>query len=392
MLFSGLREGVADIWALDLETGETQNLTADEYYDTNPQVSPDGKTVVYARRVSGNYKLYTFPLDDPKRKTQLTFGPFDDDTPTFSPDGNVVYYSSTEDDDIYNLRSLDLRTGAVKQHSDVLGGNMAPAVLPGRGGDRLAFISYLKGDYDLYTKDMADVTREIEQDVRMAAEGQVDFVPDVVHQVVPENKRSKRKFEGLRLEGRPPIDLGVTSGGDFFGGTQVALTDIMQDHTFLLTILSVRGYRVYEGQYINLSRRFQYGVQGFDRTYFFYPQYYIPTYSFSRDGVLATQRYRGGLLIGQYPLDKQRRLEFSGGLVDIREQYEDPTYQQQFEQQAAQQRAELLHEQRHLCALLRAPGRGDHEVRPVRPPRRPDLLGRRRGRPAHRRACSRVTP
>ncbi len=225
----------------------------------------------------------------------------------------------------------------MKQYSDVLGGNLAPVALPGRGGDRLAFISYLKGEYNLYTKDTADVTREIEQDVRVAAEGQVDFVPDVVHQVIPENKRSKRTFEGLRLEGRPPIDLGVTSGGDFFGGTQVALTDIMQDHTFLLTILSVRGYRVYEGQYVNLSRRFQYGVQGFDRTYFFYPQYYIPTYSFSRDGVLATQRYRGGLLTGYYPLNKQRRLEFSGGLVDIREEYEDPAYQQIIDEAQAQQ-------------------------------------------------------
>src|SRR4029077_14561989 len=139
------------------------------------------------------------------------------------------------------------------------GGNMGPAPLVGKPGDRLAFISYLKGDYDLYTKDTSEAEREIEQDVRTAAEGFVDFVPDVVHQVVPENKRSKRKFEGLRLEGRPPIDLGVTSGGDFFGGTQVALTDILEDHTFLLTILSVRGYRIYDGQYLNLSRRLHYG-------------------------------------------------------------------------------------------------------------------------------------
>jgi hypothetical protein len=334
-LFSALKEGVSDIWMLDFETGDAKNLTNDEFFDTNPQVSPDGKTVAYTRRVSGNFKVYAFPLAEPTRKTQLTFGPFEDDAPIFSSDGNVVYYSSTEDDDIYNLRGLDLRTGAVKQYSDVLGGNTAPAPLPGRTGDRLAFVSYMKGEYNLYTKETSEVTREIEQDVRMAAEGQVDYVPDLVHQVVPENKRSKRKFEGLRLEGRPPIDLGVTSGGDFFGGTQVALTDILQDHTFLLTILSVRGYRIYEGQYINLSRRFQYGVQGFDRTQFFYPTYYIPTQSFSRDGVLATQRYRGGLFIGQYPLDKLRRLEFSAGLVDIREQYEDPFYQQQIEQQAA---------------------------------------------------------
>ena len=336
VIYAGLREGVSDIWLLDLESGEAKNLTQDPYFDTNPQVSPDGKTVVYSRRVSGHDKIYAFPLADPQKKTQLTFGPFDDDTPIYSADGNLVYYSSTEDDDIYNLRSLDLRTGAVKQYSDVLGGNMAPAPLVGRPSERLAFISYLKGEYNLHTKDTADVSREIEQDVRTAAEGLVDFVPDVVHQVIPENKRSKRKFEGLRLEGRPPIDLGVTSGGDFFGGTQVALTDIMEDHTFLLTILSVRGYRIYDGQYINLSRRFHYGVQGFDRTQFFYPNYYIPTSGFSRDGVLATQRYRGGLIIGQYPLDKQRRIDVSAGVIDIREQYDNDYYQQLVQQQAVQ--------------------------------------------------------
>ena len=111
VLFAALKEGVSDIWKLDLETGEVTNLTRDEYADNNPQVSPDGKLVVYERRISGNAKLYAFPLADPARKTQLTFGPFDDTAPYFSTDGKKVYYSSDEDDDIPNLRSLDLQTG-----------------------------------------------------------------------------------------------------------------------------------------------------------------------------------------------------------------------------------------------------------------------------------------
>jgi Tol biopolymer transport system component len=334
-LFEGLREGISDIWMVDLETGVARNLTNDEFYDANPQVSSDGKTVVYTRRISGHDKVFSFALDDPSHKTQLTFGPFDDETPILSSDGTLVFYASTEEDDIYNLRSLDLRTGAVKQYSDVLGGNMAPAPLPGRGSDRLAFISYLKNEYNLHTKDTIEPLKEIEQDVRVASEGVAEFQPDVVHQVVPENKRKKRTFEGLRLENRPPIDLGVTSGGDFFGGTQVGLTDILGDHNFQFTILSVRGFRIYEGVYINLQKRFHYGINAFDQTQFFYPYYYIPTTSFSRDGVLATSRYRGGLLIGQYPLDKFRRLEMSAGVVDLRQQYDDPAYQQYVEQQAA---------------------------------------------------------
>src|SRR5262245_48496128 len=146
-LISAIKDGVSDIWLLDLDSGGTRNLTQDSFYDSDPQISPDGKTVVYTRRISGHDKVYVFDLDNPAKKTQLTFGTFDDTTPTFSPDGKLIYYSSTEDDDIYNLRSLDLRTGVVKQFTDALGGNMAPAVLPGKGPERVAFISYFKGEY-----------------------------------------------------------------------------------------------------------------------------------------------------------------------------------------------------------------------------------------------------
>ena len=85
VLFAALKEGISDIWKLDLETEEVTNLTRDEYADNNPQISPDGKIVVYERRISGNAKIYAFPLADPARKTQLTFGPFDDTAPASRP-------------------------------------------------------------------------------------------------------------------------------------------------------------------------------------------------------------------------------------------------------------------------------------------------------------------
>jgi hypothetical protein len=336
-LFSALKDGVSDIWLADLESGQVKNLSNDPYYDLDPQVSPDGTLVTYTRRISGHDKVYIFPIADPARKTQLTFGPFDDATPAFSNDGKKVYYASTEDDDIYNLRGLDLTTGVVKQYTDVLGGNMAPAPISGRGQDRLAFISYFKGEYNLQTKDVVEPLKDVEQEVQASAEGFADFQPDVVHQVIPENKRRKKLFEGLLLEGRPPINVGVTSGGDFFGGSQVALTDVLGDQNFLFTVLSLREFRTYEGTYVNLGKRFQYGLSAFDRTLFFFPNYsFIPFTGDFREGLLATQRYTGATLNGVYPLDKFRRLEISGGVYKVKEQYEDPAVQAQVEEQARQ--------------------------------------------------------
>jgi hypothetical protein len=327
-LFSALKEGIADIYGMDLETGEIKNLTNDPFADSDPQVSPDGALVVYNRRVSGYEKIYSFPLADPSKKTQLTFGAFDDMAPSFSSDGIRVYYASDENDDIFNVRSLDLITGVVRQYTDVLGGNMAPATLPGKAGDRVAFISYFKGEYRLHSIETGDPLSEPDAEVRASSEEIVDFQPDVTHQVLPQNKRKKRLFEKLYLEGRPPINVGVTSSGDFFGGTAVALTDVLGDQNFVATALSIREYRTYEGTYINLASRFHYGLSAYDTTRFFYSNYYVPQNYYSRDGAFLTQRLTGASLIGQYPLSKFRRLELSASAVRINEKYEDPSVTQ----------------------------------------------------------------
>jgi hypothetical protein len=337
VLLSGIKDGVSDIYQLDMASGYLQNLTQDSFYDNDPQISPDGKMVAYTRRVSGHEKIFVFPLANPDRKTQLTFGAHDDAAPVFSPDGQTLYYASTEDDEIFNLRNLDLRTGIIRQYTDALGGNMAPAVVSARGSDRVAFISYFKGEYRLQTVEATEPVKEVEQEVLTASdEGLLDFQPEVVHQVVAENKRRKKMFEKLYLEGRPPLNVGVTSSGDFFGGSQVALADVLGDHSFVITAVSLREFRSYDGTYINLSRRFHYGFSLFDNTRFFFPQFLVPQFSFSRDGAFATQRYTGGSLIAQYPLDKFRRLEFQAGILRQTARYEDPVVQAEVELRAAE--------------------------------------------------------
>jgi outer membrane protein assembly factor BamA len=277
-----------------------------------------------------------FPLADPARKTQLSFGAHDDMAPTFSADGTRVYYASTEDDDIFNVRSLDLKTGAILQYTDTVGGNTAPAVLRGRGGERLGFISYFKGEFRLHAVDTAEPVKEVDQEVQTASAEIIDFQPDVVHQVVPQAKRRKRVFEKLFLEGRPPLNVGVTSGGDFFGGTQVALSDVLGDQNFLFTALSFRELRSYDGTYVNLSHRLQYGVSLFDTTRFFFASPYNLQVGFSREGAFSTQRYTGGLVRGTYPLDRFRRLELSAGVMRLAEQFENAEAEQFVRDQAEQ--------------------------------------------------------
>lgn len=332
-LIAGTKEGVADIYLVNLETGEYKNLTDDAFFDANPRISPDGTLVVYNRRVSGYYKIVMFPLGNPSRRVELTFGAFSDLSPYFSADGNEVLYSSDEDDGIYNLRSINIKTGVIKQYSDALGGNMAPTPLHTERGGRIGFISYFKGEFQLYTLDPSEPTREVEQTVSTAPDEIVDFEPDVTHQVVAENKRRKRLFEGLFLEGRPPLQVGFTSNGDFFGGSQVALTDVLGDQTFLFTASSVREYRNYAAQYANLSSRWNWGVTASDFTYYYFSPYQYSSL-YTRAGALTTERYTQAIGFAIYPLNKFNRIQVAGGYSRIKTGYDDPAVQQQVIQQA----------------------------------------------------------
>src|SRR3972149_60694 len=142
--------------------------------------------------------------------------------PTSSTDGNLLFHVSDEDDEVFNLRSLDLETRNIIQYTDTLGGNFAPAVvLDDAGEERLLFTSYYKGEYALYRLSLDGPVTEITADQIIRTEGPViDFVPPVLHQVIPENKRKKATFEKLFVAGAPPIAGGGNNGGSFVVGAR----------------------------------------------------------------------------------------------------------------------------------------------------------------------------
>jgi hypothetical protein len=96
----------------------------------------------------------------------------------------------------------------------------------------------------------------------------------------------------------------------------------------------VQQYKTMSFSYLNLSRRFQWAVQGFSQTQFFYGQlsgaFYDPIYAnlISRSDALATQTFRGGTVFGIYPFNHYRRIEVSGGLMQFREEFTDTGLQQ----------------------------------------------------------------
>ena len=82
--------------------------------------------------------------------------------------------------------------------------------------------------------------------------------------------------------------------------------------------------------YLNLAHRFNYAIQGYSQTQFFYGNlenvFYDPSFSgiIDRDLSIATRTMRGGTIFGIWPLNRYRRLELVGGLLQYNENFNDP--------------------------------------------------------------------
>jgi hypothetical protein len=342
--FSALKGAVGDIFIVNIDSGEVRNVTNDAFGDFAPTYAPDGKSLVYLARVSGNDKLFQLDLATGK-KTQITFGTHDDGGAQFLDADTIVFPSTAVDPNepldpevarngnIYNIWTLSLKNGELKQYTDTLTGNVSPIVLRDQKPSKIAFVTYYKGEYGIHTLPREEPIHTVASADFGAPGPVIDFQAPISHTLVKNNIRTKGTFEKLFLEGRPPVALGVTSGGDLFGGTQVTFTDVLGDKQFNIFASSVSQYRTISGSYTNLSRRLQYAIQGYSQTQFYYGYnsgvLYDPQYAYlSRDQAIATQTSRGATAFGIYPLNRYARLEMTTGIMQFGQEYNEPGLQE----------------------------------------------------------------
>jgi hypothetical protein len=342
--FAGLRGAIGDIFVVNIDSGEIRNVTNDQFGDYAPTYSPDGKSIIYLARVSGNDKLFRLDLAT-GTKTQLTFGTHDDGGAQFVDADTLVFPSTAVDPsqpidpevarngNIYNIWTLSLKNGELKQYTDTLTGNVSPIILRDQKPAKIAFVTYYKGEYGIHTLPRDEPLHTVASADFGSPGPIIDFQAPINHTLVKSNIKTKGTFEKLFLEGRPPVNVGVTSGGDLFGGTQVTFTDVLGDKQFNLYASSVSQYRTLSFSYTNLSRRLQYAIQAYSQTQFYYGYdpglLYGSQYSYvSRDQAIATQTSRGATAYGIYPFNRYARVELSGGLFQFKQAYNDSGLQQ----------------------------------------------------------------
>ena len=102
--------------------------------------SPDGKTLAYCGERSGNFDIYTIPVDGGE-ETRLTTAEGLDDGPEYSPDGKYIYFNSVRTGTMQIWRMKPDGSGQEQVTSDD-SNNWFPHISP--DGQRMVFLTYDK--------------------------------------------------------------------------------------------------------------------------------------------------------------------------------------------------------------------------------------------------------
>lgn len=316
--FQGNRGGQTDIFILDLQSGEIENVTDDEVFDGAPTFSPDGNTLIMTSVVGDGYgKLFRVELDNPRQRFQVTFGDSNEKDAIYSPTGRRVYFTSDRDgaDNIYGL---DLADGALHQYTNAVTGCFQPTVLKlPDGKERLVYTGYWKGRFDLYRTDVDEPVGEPRQVPRPELEPSLSgdlpaFEPDIR---VAVDDANKEKYGGFKLFLE---DAGTTVAIDdqqtLIGAVYVSFTDYLGDQRVFGQFRSVDSFSNFNIQYLNLKNRLQWQVHLFDfRDYFL--QRDLDTFAnpFALERGRERLQYTGAVASVIYPLSFYTRGELGAG-------------------------------------------------------------------------------
>ena len=95
IVYSAFGGGVGDIWIMGPDGSGQKRLTNTplSYFSGEPDVSPDGRSIVFISDRSGKTHLWLMDIDGGNAR-QLTSGDLYEQLPSFSPDGRWVFYAS----------------------------------------------------------------------------------------------------------------------------------------------------------------------------------------------------------------------------------------------------------------------------------------------------------
>lgn len=137
VVFTSNRTGNNDLHLVGSRGGAAVNLTSHPANDGWARWAPDGERIVFHSNREGNFELYTMNRDGSDQR-RLTNHPGVDQFPEWSPDGREIAFRRDVD-----IHVLDLESGEIRRLTEAPPLNQMPAWSP--DGRQLAFMSSRDG-------------------------------------------------------------------------------------------------------------------------------------------------------------------------------------------------------------------------------------------------------
>lgn len=146
-----------EIWAMDYDGRNKEQITNYRNLCLTPAISPDGRRIAFTTFVEGGPKIYMHSLETGRRLPFYNQEASLNTTPSFMPDGSSLLFASSPSgrSQIYlaNLDGGDLRRISYSRSIDV-----HPAINP-RTGAHIAFVSDATGEPQVYIMDVEGANR-----------------------------------------------------------------------------------------------------------------------------------------------------------------------------------------------------------------------------------------
>jgi hypothetical protein len=146
-VFTGMKGGQADLWAMDADGTRLERLTDDLAREEAPRFSPDGRRIAFSSDTAESTGTDLWVLDVATgARRPLRIAPGDQWDPCWSADGGTVYHVSDERG-TRDLMAVPAAGGAARRLTALIGGADAPTAA--RTGSRLVFTAFHEGGWDL---------------------------------------------------------------------------------------------------------------------------------------------------------------------------------------------------------------------------------------------------
>ncbi|MEX2143292.1 MAG: hypothetical protein WD740_01745 [Anaerolineales bacterium] len=158
--FASNRSGSWDLYLLDLQNGQTQQLSEDAAYDGHPSWSADGTWLAYERNDSDNLEIYIRPADGSVEPVLISAHAALDYSPTWRPGRQELAFVS-ERSGLAQLWLVDLEAGGNRRFRQLAPSEAAQAAPAwSADGDWLAWGQQEGGVWAIYVQDLSDRTSE----------------------------------------------------------------------------------------------------------------------------------------------------------------------------------------------------------------------------------------